>query len=1553
MNNAEKLLQAANSNSDGNGEGPSTTAASMAAATQAATKAFLLCEPCIARCHNNHKGVRFMYEQENNSTSVYCMCIEVGKITQQMCCAMQISTKQMQLQLDAENMRAEMKRHRQRNIDQPPIFACVPRVNRRDELKTRAGWQLCRQCAPPAQVLAKQVVRKQQKMAGQTVKYSLGSDDEDGPLMVKAPNEASSALVGASSTTDRDEDYATDTDSEDESDGDENNGGNDGNDADTATASGGEEDAADESKGPASSGKPPQRRGQRAIANEAAAATMKSKGGAIDEEGSVATASVASSMVRDFDAKQRNYLPEYEQLGWIEVFDVEEPEVLRYGDTVLCLRYGGFPRIYGRVRASPKPGFYLIRYDDRQYGEEVLDRGRLELVSRPRFLFHTMTGESSWSKLEDILMFQDMEAKRKLREAAQAAKLAAAQAAAAAQVAAAEEAAKGTLMGFPVQPPLAPDVSSASLFVGENSLLMDGSASYAAGGGTGAAADGSEDVAETEDERQERLIFEQMQATNPVRLFPSQMVCLDGTEWWELMSHSIMRRAFEAYDEMYCEELDMVFYCQHEVHHEEKCIRRLQTLFRSHFHRPFPFMPWSSRAFSFDVAPEVRQLMKKRFGWAYLRRRSQGIGEFLDVDGNEWEEYIDNKTSEYFYWQEDENLYVWDKPALFQRKQAPKNKFREGEEVYYRFPGRYKEELAVIAKVRFDDETGEDFYDVQHKVAEDQLCRWVPQVAIKAVLKDGEELKLAKLEQRWKDQIKRRREAEERKLAREKEQAIQYELERLEKMKSLAFRMHGDAMEAKRTGGISLTTRLMRGRMERVALEAKIVREEIDRVEGQSRRDKVQTAIAEVRSELGPKFTRSAMLNMQRSLDLKFMLEEKIAKRNQLQVELQAKREEAVARMQYVEETLRQQEMAMTTPRSVYRRKVIRKTHMAMKRQSDLFLICEWGCGEWLKIGHEQQDHQLRRCAKRILPCTLGCDMKHTEEYWLAIFDPAQLAQEEEERLKRVRTLEASQGHDQLVSAAQAIGGKSKPLRILHANSSDGKDGGTMTRASTRPSRGPTTPGSPNGRAHPMGGLGPHPSTASNNTVGRTTKAVLGSITRQQYHETQECPKRLVMCPLQCMEWVCAEILDKHTKELCPKRPAEPFVCRLGCGARFGGTVEQLIQAEEDRMEHENEECEYRVVRCNWVFDDGTVCAAQMRANERTAHRDYHITAMGVITYAVPGVYTFRTNKKNSRLKVQMWGGGGGSGCFKERQGGAGGGGAFMEAIIDLEPYSVLELTVGSGGQGGVFGKEMEAPVIDNLREMAKNRRDDTVLQSYRLANPELKIPWYDPERLDAIAPTSGYCGITPGGQPGGGIGYGGGGAWACGGGGGYTSIAKKSSRGTTVLLVAAGGGGGGSLPGLPGGALDGSLPGTMIDPINGTTATIEKPGEAGDTGSTFNAQWNGTNGDMWQGGYGCEFGAGGGGGYFGGGGGGTSPGLAGGGGGGSSYYYSGVVRDIVVISGSGQMPGGLKHSPPLACGVGDWDKVGGYAGQGGLGEWAKTNTGNNGAIRIIKPGHY
>lgn len=68
---------------------------------------------------------------------------------------------------------------------------------------------------------------------------------------------------------------------------------------------------------------------------------------------------------------------------------------------------------------------------------------------------------------------------------------------------------------------------------------------------------------------------------------------------------------------------------------------------------------------------------------------------------------------------------------------------------------------------------------------------------------------------------------------------------------------------------------------------------------------------------------------------------------------------------------------------------------------------------------------------------------------------------------------------------------------------------------------------------------------------------------------------------------------------------------------------------------------------------------------------------------------------------------------------------------------------------------------------------------------------------------------------------------------------------------------------------------------------------------------------------------------------------------------YNPILRDHVIIMGHGSLPGGMQHNPPQACGIGEWDKVEGFAGQGGKGDPHITFPGNNGAVRIFKPGFY
>ena len=68
---------------------------------------------------------------------------------------------------------------------------------------------------------------------------------------------------------------------------------------------------------------------------------------------------------------------------------------------------------------------------------------------------------------------------------------------------------------------------------------------------------------------------------------------------------------------------------------------------------------------------------------------------------------MDNQTSEYFYWQEESNLYNWNKPPLFKKQPRDFIELLEvGSDIMYKFPGRRLDEVATILKQRFDDETG-------------------------------------------------------------------------------------------------------------------------------------------------------------------------------------------------------------------------------------------------------------------------------------------------------------------------------------------------------------------------------------------------------------------------------------------------------------------------------------------------------------------------------------------------------------------------------------------------------------------------------------------------------------------------------------------------------------------------------------------------------------------------------------------------------------------------------------------------------------------------------
>ena len=161
------------------------------------------------------------------------------------------------------------------------------------------------------------------------------------------------------------------------------------------------------------------------------------------------------------------------------------------------------------------------------------------------------------------------------------------------------------------------------------------------------------------------------------------------------------------------------------------------------------------------------------------------------------------------------------------------------------------------------------------------------------------------------------------------------------------------------------------------------------------------------------------------------------------------------------------------------------------------------------------------------------------------------------------------------------------------------------------------------------------------------------------FHENKTCPNRLVLCPQKCGIWVSLALLDQHTVERCLLRPVSDMSCRNGCGQIFYGTTNKLIELETERMLHEIEECPERRMVCQFKN-----CDAKIKAKESIAHQKSHLYQDGLSTFRTAGVATFTVPPRTKKIKIQIWGAGGGSGHLRRQKAGAGGGGAFLQGTL-------------------------------------------------------------------------------------------------------------------------------------------------------------------------------------------------------------------------------------------------------------------------------------------------
>lgn len=282
-------------------------------------------------------------------------------------------------------------------------------------------------------------------------------------------------------------------------------------------------------------------------------------------------------------------------------------------------------------------------------------------------------------------------------------------------------------------------------------------------------------------------------------------IVTDARVWLELKELSFMRRSFQDHDEMLNDLSDLIFYVEELVLSDEFAALKIQRFIRKRRKFPHPVFYWVSRAFSFSAPDAVISQMHYLNGWTYIRRRSTFVGEFNSVQGEEWEEYVDSISSEYLYWHEESNTHMWIKPETHKANKLKDSNldFKIGDEVEFRFPGDYKDEVGIVVGIRTDDETGEFLYDVTRSIIrrekrvpvppEDFVpIKWVARFRLKKPQMDREATELARLEVQWRETLRRQKAAEERMKKKQKQDRLNDSLAKI-KEKLLAVQNQADA----------------------------------------------------------------------------------------------------------------------------------------------------------------------------------------------------------------------------------------------------------------------------------------------------------------------------------------------------------------------------------------------------------------------------------------------------------------------------------------------------------------------------------------------------------------------------------------------------------------------------------------------------------------------------------------------------------------------------------------------------------------------------------------
>ena len=125
------------------------------------------------------------------------------------------------------------------------------------------------------------------------------------------------------------------------------------------------------------------------------------------------------------------------------------------------------------------------------------------------------------------------------------------------------------------------------------------------------------------------------------------------------------------------------------------------------------------------------------------------------------------------------NVFTFDKPEVQLESNyiETSSALEIGEEVNFVFPEEEKESLGIVERIREDDETGEDLYDVRRKETEKEkqmkirnkdtteplLCKWIPRIKLKKAVAGGDAAKLERMEAQWRNAIRRQKQMDIRK----------------------------------------------------------------------------------------------------------------------------------------------------------------------------------------------------------------------------------------------------------------------------------------------------------------------------------------------------------------------------------------------------------------------------------------------------------------------------------------------------------------------------------------------------------------------------------------------------------------------------------------------------------------------------------------------------------------------------------------------------------------------------------------------------------------------